>query len=686
MAEPQPKIKIASRVRAWARAETAPVLEIVALCGLAIAQPLLDVTGRSPDFFLFYGAGRGDILILVALVTLVPPATLWTVGALTRVAGAKTRRAVHAATVGLLVAAIAVQVGKQSLPLRGVPLTLVAVAVAAGVTYAYLRWRVPGQLLRVASLGPLVFVALFAFASPTSAVVLPAAALTARGDAGATTTDHPPVVMLMLDEFPLVSILGPDGTIDKDTYPNLAALAGGSTWYRNATGVSGWTPFAMPAMLTGRYPEKDVAPHYAAYPDNLFTLLGGVYDTEVRESITELCPPRECGDTPRPGGLSVLLREVATLFRQIASPRDEPRDDPEAAYREATIAEARSGVAPGDPKFRWDTLDDNQPSRFTEFLAGLTPQPRPTLHFLHLLMPHTPWNYLPSGTRYEAPDDFPLDGPGWVETARDRHLAQVGYTDQLVGEMIARMKETGLYDKAVLIVTADHGVSFTINHQGRGMGAVTASPEEVLWVPLFVKAPAQRAGAVDDRNWQHVDLLPTVAEMAGVTVPWEVDGRPASAAPRASPDHVYCDLPGKPVNIPDTGTFAKIISGQAGPHMPDRIRPDLVGEAVDDLPVSEAPGPAVTVGNARTFADVEPDTGMLPALVYGELPPEVADGTPLAIAVNGRIGATTQATWADKQGRRFAALVTDEGLFRPGANDLAIFEVDGGELKRLPLR
>ena len=673
------------KLRVWIRGEVGPLLEIIALCGLAIAQPLLDVTGKSPDFFLFYGAGRGEILLLVALVTVVPPAVLWTLGALTRLIGPRTRKVTHAVTVGLLVAAIAVQFGKQLLPIRGLPLAALGLAVGAGIAYAYWRWRVPGQLMRIAALGPLVFVALFAFASPTSAVVLPSAALTARSDVTNTKASHPPVVMLMLDEFPLVSLLGPDGRIDSAKYPNIAALAGGSTWYRNATGVSGWTPYAMPAMLTGRYPAKEVAPHYAAYPDNLFTLLGGAYDTNVQETITELCPPSECGDAVRhDGGLPALLGEVAGLFRQIASPRDEPADDPEATYRESTIAEARSGVAPGDPKFRWDSLDDNQPSRFTTFLDGLVPTQRPELHFLHLLMPHTPWNYLPSGTRYEAPEDFPLDGPGWVETARDRHLAQVGYTDLLVGKMIDRMKQTGLWDKAVVVVTADHGVSFTIDHQGRGMGAVTASPEEVLWVPLFIKSPGQQAGAVDDRNWQHVDLLPTVAEMAGVAVPWQVDGRPASAPPRTSPDHIYCDLPGKQVEIPDTGTFQKIISGQAGPHMAPRIRPDLIGRRVDTLTVSEGAGPNIKVDDADAFADVEPETGTLPALVYGELPSKIRNGTPIAIAVNGKIGAVTQATWADKKGRRFGALVPDETLFVPGANTLTIYEVAGGVLRRLP--
>ena len=44
------------------------LLELFALTGLAIAQPLLDVTGKAPDFFLYHRAGRNQILAVIALV------------------------------------------------------------------------------------------------------------------------------------------------------------------------------------------------------------------------------------------------------------------------------------------------------------------------------------------------------------------------------------------------------------------------------------------------------------------------------------------------------------------------------------------------------------------------------------------------------------------------------------------
>ncbi|WP_442791960.1 sulfatase-like hydrolase/transferase [Micromonospora sp. NBC_01740] len=644
------------------RTELGRLAEVAGLVGLVVTQPLLDVLGRSPDFFLFHRADRGEIMLLVALVALVPTAAVALPGALSRLAGRTARSATHTLLVGLLLAALAVQIGRHGTPLRGVPLLLLAAVAGAAGAAAHRRWRAPGRMLRLAAAGPLLFVGLFVFASPTSTVVLP------RGEGGAAGVagpgNHPPVVVLVLDELPLVSLLGADGRIDAARFPHFAELAGGSTWYRNATGVSGWTPYALPAMLTGRYPQRAAAPHYSQYPDNLFTALGGLYDVRAEESITRLCPPSRCEQPVSPEqGMGVLIRQAGGLLRQVTAPVDS-RVDPEDSYRERTRAEAGVDAAepvPADPKFRWDSLDDNQPARFASFLAGLRPAPRPTLHFLHLLMPHSPWAYLPSGARYDAPPDLPNDGDGWAELARRRHLAQLGYTDRLIGETLRTLRSTGLYDQALLVVTADHGVSFTPGAQGRGMGAIRAAPGEVAWVPTFVKAPGQRAGRIDDRNWQHVDLLPTIADEAAIRLPWPIDGRSARQTPRAEAGKVFYDRPGQPTPV---------AGGLPAPIAPPAPHP-LVGAAVGDRPT----GGTARVADLAAFDAVDPDTGRLPAAVWGDVPDDVPDGTQLAIAVNGRIGAVVPVVPRDAGGRRFAALLADDRLFHAGANRLTVYRV-----------
>ncbi|WP_018811353.1 sulfatase-like hydrolase/transferase [Salinispora pacifica] len=658
--------------RGW-RAEGFRLLELAALLGLAVTQPLLDVLGRSPDFFLFHRAGRGEIVQLVVLVAIVPTLAVGALAAMSRLAGRTTRELTHTLLVGVLLTALAVQVGRHTTPLRGVPLLLLAVVVAAAATVAYRRWRAPARVLRVAALGPVVFVALFLLVSPTSAVVLP------RWDGGtvglARAGGHPPVVLLVLDELPLVSLLDPDRQIDADRFPHFAELAAGSTWYRNATGVSGWTPYALPAMLTGRYPDTGAAPHYSHHPDNLFTAFGGLYDIRAEESIARLCPPSRC-ETPlgREQGMGVLARESAKLLARISAPT-ESRVDPADSYREQTAAEVGLDAAepiPEDPTFRWDRLSDNQPARFSSFLAGLRPSDGPTLHFLHLLMPHSPWAYLPSGMRYVAPEDFPNDGEGWAELARQRHLAQLGYTDRLIGETLRTLRATGLYDDALLVVTADHGVSFTEGAPGRGMGAIEVAADEVAWVPLFVKYPGQRTGRVDDRDWQHVDLLPTLADEAAIRLPWAVDGLSAREAPRAQASKVFYDRPAQPIPI-DGGV--PTVAPPAAPH-------PLIGSTVPEQPTAGV----AQVENLAAFREVDPDQGLLPALVWGDLPDEVPDGTPLAVAVNDRVAAVVPVVGRDEGGRRFAALIDDDRFFQPGTNQLDLFLVaPDGTLTRLAL-
>jgi hypothetical protein len=677
---------VTSRPGGWRRSELRALLELVALSGLVIAQPALDITGRSPDFFLYHGAGAGDILVLLVLLTGAPPLALWGVGALTRLAGYRVRAAVHSSTVGLLLAALAVQVGKHLLPLRGIPLVLLAVAAAAGGLYAYRRWRASAQLLRVAAVGPAVFALLFVFASPTSALVLPR--VRGAGGTAVSGSEHPPVVLLVLDELPLVSLLDSNGRIDERAFPNFARLAAGSTWYRNATAVSGSTPYALPAMLTGRYPAGAGAPHYARYPDNLFTLLDGVYDIRASESISQLCPPSRCTSEPNAsrGGLSGMLRDSVALLAKVLSPVDTPRD-PTAGYREQTAREAgltdsRSRASfPTDSKFRWDALGHNQPARLSTFLAGLRPTERPTLHFLHLLLPHTPWTYLPSGMRYDPPKDLVNDGDGWVSLAYDRYDAQLRYTDRVVGELLRRLEETGLYDRALVVVTADHGLSFTPGAQGRQTDQARRAPGEVLWVPTFVKEPGQTSGRIDDRNWEQVDLLPTIAAHVGVPVPWRIDGVSALDHPRERAEKRFHGEPAEPMTV-SGDVFQAVVTGAARPALPPPPAPELLGRATAELPVTD--GGPVTVVDAEAFRNVELSTGMVPALVCGSVPATVADGTPVAIALNGRIATVVRVVAPDGPGRRFCGLIRDDSLFRSGENQLELFEVTSGNaLRRL---
>ena len=121
----------ARRERMWA------FLELFALVGFAVAQPTLDVLGKAPDFFLFRQAGRGEILILVLAVTVLPALGLWLAEQVAGLAGERFRRLVHVGMVTGLLAVIALEIGKNLTSVRGPALVAVGVlgGLAGGLAY-----------------------------------------------------------------------------------------------------------------------------------------------------------------------------------------------------------------------------------------------------------------------------------------------------------------------------------------------------------------------------------------------------------------------------------------------------------------------------------------------------------------------------------------------------------------------
>ena len=70
---------------------------------------------------------------------------------------------------------------------------------------------------------------------------------------------RPPVVVVVFDEFPTDDLLGPDGKIDAERFPNFAELASMSTWFPNGHTVYDSTFKAVPSILDGRLPKPNTA-------------------------------------------------------------------------------------------------------------------------------------------------------------------------------------------------------------------------------------------------------------------------------------------------------------------------------------------------------------------------------------------------------------------------------------------
>ena len=102
-----------------------------------------------------------------------------------------------------------------------------------------------------------------------------------------------------------------------------------------------------------------------------------------------------------------------------------------------------------------------------------------------------------------------------------------------MGRLVARLKQAGLYDSCLIVVMADHGVSIRPDDDRRNL--TETNYPDILSIPLLVKRPGQRRGETSDRNVQSVDVLPTVADVLGIELPWKPDGISAFDASRPEP-------------------------------------------------------------------------------------------------------------------------------------------------------
>lgn len=714
----------------WWRTERWKALEIFGLSGLAVAQPLYEVFGASPEVFVFADATNRDIVAFALVLLFVPPLLLWGIGAVVGVVAPKARRAVHVATLGLLTALLVMYLVKHQGWSTGWLLPVLG-AVAGGLLIrAYQRREsTTTTLLHYLALGPVLFVVSFLALSPASELLRPANADAVDLDL-ARPERLPPIVMIVFDEWPLTSIVDTNGDIDADLYPNLANLAGDSTWYRNTTTVSNSTLFAVPSVVTGQMPDEGLNADARSHPESLFTLLGSVYDLQAVEPLTRLCPQAICNEPRAPqregeqqavteSSLSTLLGDARSVYGTLVSPTAELGGTTDLEDAGAEIVDGGAGSEVDE--YVADAAQDNaevdvlaifgpRPEGLSGLLHTFERDEAPTLHFLHLLLPHTPYSHVPTGERYEPDEGLRevgevqgddrsgnVRGPAQQAADLDRHrlLLQTGYLDTLIGDLLHRLRRDDLYEEAMVVVTADHGITFEAGEPARGLGPEPIEPSsmpDMAWVPLFIKAPGQMEGQVDDRNALNIDVVPTMADLLGIDIPWEVDGRSLVGPDERGTEKPFVRAIGisgasyqfeEPIDVSEDaslqGVFAHGVDRYL-PRDPERgrwyrfgPRPGLVGRDLDEFTI----GPPSDLGPATVetgaIVNVEPGED-LPALIVGRVSGDPPDDTQIAVAVDNTIAAVVP-LYTDQFGPGRVAAMALRSTLTPGLHAVRYFVV-----------
>lgn len=373
------------------------------------------------------------------------------------------------------------------------------------------------------------------FADPARFVMVEAPRVLPRR---ARSDGPPPIVLVVIDT------LRPDHLpmygYGRATARHLAALARDGITYETSLAVSPWTLPSVATILTGLQPTE----HGAGFRRPMDHPVSRVEEAYVRA----------------PFRMFRMLSRLAPGVRTIA---ERLRDEGYlcSGFVENSYLSERSGLARGFARYLWSydlskEVEDLEKRR-SVFSGDLPARAWISAHeasrlfiFRHYITPHLPYFVIPGEEHFVRPQDAPELGDYFADeegihegrygpVARrrivDLYDESILLVDRRLGDLVEALKKANLYERALIIVTSDHGEEFW-DHGGYGHGH--SLYDEVLRVPLVVKLPGgAHAGLRIDSPVRQIDLAPTVLGAAGAR---------------------HDDLPGRPLPFtrgPERGTF-----------------------------------------------------------------------------------------------------------------------------------
>ena len=681
----------AAKAAGWA------YLNLAVLWTFAVAQPLFDLLKDNPEFFAARGSTGFDIVSFSVLLVVLPPALLLAIELLIGLIGPAARTTAHVVLLGGLAALIAAQALKKSIDGSDLLLIALSVAIGGGLAVLWARAEPVRSFLNILSPVPLVFLLLFLFSGQISELAFPseAKALSIGGVARA------PIVMVMLDELPSNTLVDENDKLDAKRFPGFGELAKNATWFRNAYTVYDSTERAQPAIMDGNLPEKDHQPISSDHPNSIFSLFAKSHSMNVDEEATTVCSRDLCtdtiGDESYGGRLSSMAEDLGLVWLHVVSPPDIENDLTSVSENWGNFGGVDDTAASSSPDPRARStranLNSGRAARFQAWMERIERGRRPQLSFKHTLMPHVPWQYLPSGRLYRrAPNDAipglsnqAYEDQGQLNVLLQRHFLQTGFADLELQQLWKRLKSQGLWDESLIVVAADHGVAFPQARERRRLSRETA--REIAPIPLFIKAPGQTQGKVDDAWVETIDILPTIFDVLNLDPRVKMDGKSAFSDEVQNRDTLRFLIRNSfdVLKIPaadfvrerqeiidrDKRLFG---SGTDGPGRMFEIgpRPELIGQ-----PASAAGPPLdVDLAYADEYEDVDPASGYVPAHVVGSVNGPDRHPRDIAVAVNGTIRAVGSTfTLAVGDAGELVSVMVPESAFRKGRNEVEVLEV-----------
>jgi len=324
---------------------------------------------------------------------------------------------------------------------------------------------------------------------------------------------------------------------ERDTTPNLRALAEHATLYTNAIASSDMTLATHASIFTGLYSRQHGA-HYEIPKHPWGRALAGSFTT-----LAEVLSANGYATMGVVSNYGYLGREYG--FQQGFQYYDQRVAVPFLAQTAPFFLRhsIRNFLVRFDSRREFERTrrraEEINRELFT-LLSNASRNQRPFFLFANYMDAH--WPYLPPppfDTVYPGKNE-PLPWERWYPILRDvmnlkRTLTEheydhmvsqydggVAYLDMHLGNLIAVLKTMGLYDNCMIIITSDHGEVFgRRNLVGHGVSVY----QDQVHVPLLIKYPNDDQPRVVDQVVSVVDLMPTVLDVLGIQVSADLPGQ-----------------------------------------------------------------------------------------------------------------------------------------------------------------
>ncbi|WP_350333773.1 sulfatase-like hydrolase/transferase [Coralliovum pocilloporae] len=113
--------------------------------------------------------------------------------------------------------------------------------------------------------------------------------------------------------------------------------------------------------------------------------------------------------------------------------------------------------------------------------------------------------------------------PEQTQEIRAVYIGLIKELDDHIGRIIAYLKETGQYDRTLIVLTADHGEMLG-DHLMWGKESVY---ERAFHTPMIIRDPKRRqtAGRSVEQITQSIDVVPTILDWLDLKIPYQLDGQ-----------------------------------------------------------------------------------------------------------------------------------------------------------------